>query len=196
MSAFMRRRRRSKRRRSKKTVASSSSPRTRTFKSTRTRLKEIHIFNSYQHGERGDRFIDGFLFHSIRRRAILVVGRRHPLSLFYTLSSQRVFFVKSSLRSYSLLSKRWIFSRERSAKKEEEALVSLKKNSRVSLLSFFTLFFLLFCFFVLFFALFFSSCFFSLLFAALCQVSAPHHTRNKNLELFSLATHTTLSLFF
>jgi hypothetical protein len=59
-----------------------------------------YTFNSYQHGERGDRFIDGFLFHSIRRRAILVVGRRHHLSLLHSLSSQRVFFVKSSLRSY------------------------------------------------------------------------------------------------
>ena len=86
----MRRRRRSKRRRSKKTVASSSSPRTRTFKSTRTRLKEIHIFNSYQHGERGDRFIDGFLFHSIRRRALIISAVRHHhlllLLFFETLS--------------------------------------------------------------------------------------------------------------
>ena len=76
---------RSKRRRSKKNgcliLLSSQS-----HKST---TRKINTFNSYQHGERCDRFIDGFLFHSIRRRALV---RRHLSSKLSLSKSSRLFF--------------------------------------------------------------------------------------------------------
>ena len=57
--------------------------------SHKSTTRKINTFNSYQHGERCDRFIDGFLFHSIRRRALV---RRHLSSKLSLSKSSRLFF--------------------------------------------------------------------------------------------------------
>ena len=114
-----------------------------------TQTHKINTYSSYQHGERGDRFIDGFLFHSIRRRAII---RRH---LFYTLSSQSlVFFVKVVF--FILLEQKKRAKKKKKKKEEEFFCVKFEKFcglfSSFSLRDVNSFCFLLFFFFAFFFA--------------------------------------------
>ena len=140
-------------------------------------------------------------FFSTRSAVALFSSSEEDISLssstlsLFSKSLRKVFLVRSS----SFL-QRWIFSRERSAKKRRE-FVSLKKNSFCVSLFFFLFFLNAFCFFCFFFALkkllslFCSAKSAFFLFFLLFAKSFAPRTR-KNLELFSLATHTHNSLFF